>query len=121
MGAEVTAFSHSSSKAEDAQKLGADNFVVTGEKDFHTSLRHKFDVIVSTLGGEGLALQLPLALAAKEAGVKLFAPSEFSLPTDELTEEAFQSKNVFKAKLKEIGLPSTVYYTGLFTDFVLAP
>ena len=85
------------------------------------SLLSNIDVIVSTLGGEGLALQLPLAVAAKEAGVKLFAPSEFSLPTDELTEEAFQSKNVFKAKLKEIGLPFTVYYTGLFTDIVLAP
>ena len=79
------------------------------------------DVIVSTIGGAGLALQSDLATAAKEAGVKLFVPSEFGLPTDELTEGVFQSKNVFKAKLKEIGLPFAAYYTGLFTDFALAP
>ena len=79
------------------------------------------DVIVSTIGGAGLALQSNLATAAKEAGVKLFVPSEFGLPTDELTEGVFQSKNVFKAKLKEIGLPFAAYYTGLFTDFALAP
>ena len=49
------------------------------------------------------------------------ARGALGLPTDELTEGVFQSKNVFKAKLKEIGLPFAAYYTGLFTDFALAP
>lgn len=44
----MTAISHSTSKSEDAHKLGADNFVVTGEKGFHENLRHNFDLIIST-------------------------------------------------------------------------
>jgi alcohol dehydrogenase (NADP+) len=34
MGAEVVVFSHSVSKAPDAIKLGADKFILTGDKDF---------------------------------------------------------------------------------------
>lgn len=48
LGAEVTAFSHSASKAEDAHKLGADEIIITNEKNFHEGLRHKFDIIIST-------------------------------------------------------------------------
>lgn len=42
---------------------------------------HGTEVIISTLNGEGLTAQDKIAEAAKEAGVKLFAPSEFGVPT----------------------------------------
>ena len=48
LGAEVTAISHSASKSEDARKLGADEFIVTGEEGFHEGFQHKFDIIIST-------------------------------------------------------------------------
>lgn len=44
---------------------------------------HKVEVIISTIGGGGLEAQRVLADAAKLAGtVKVFAPSEFGMPTN---------------------------------------
>jgi saccharopine dehydrogenase-like NADP-dependent oxidoreductase len=42
---------------------------------------HGVEVVISTLNAEGVASQNKIAEAAKEAGVKLFAPSEFGVPT----------------------------------------
>lgn len=79
------------------------------------------EVVVSTLGGVGVVSQFDIAAAAKDVGVKLFVPSEFGLVTDLITDSVYASKNEVKAKLKEIDLPFTIYYTGLFPDMVLAP
>jgi hypothetical protein len=43
---------------------------------------HKVEVLVSALAYGALPSQSPIADAAKEAGVKLFVPSEFGLPTE---------------------------------------
>lgn len=48
MGAEVYAFTHSSSKMEDIKKMGADHVVDTGKKDYHKALARTLDLIVST-------------------------------------------------------------------------
>ena len=79
------------------------------------------EVVVSTLGGAGGVSQFDIAAAAKDVGVKLFVPSEVGLVTDLITDSAYASKNEVKAKLKEIDLPFTIYYTGLFPDMILAP
>lgn len=82
------------------------------------------DVVVSTLGGgpEAFASQSALAKAAKEAGVQIFVPSEFGNPTDEVDHPLLAKKNDFKKReSKELGLPFAAFYTGPFTDFVLAP
>lgn len=49
MGAEVTVFSTSPGKEEDARKLGADNFVVTREPQNLTPLASTFDFILDTV------------------------------------------------------------------------
>ena len=49
MGAEVTVFSTSPSKEEDAKKLGAHNFVVTNKPENMKPLKGKFDFILDTV------------------------------------------------------------------------
>ena len=82
------------------------------------------DVLVSTLGGDAAGLfkaQNTVATAAKDAGVKLFVPSEFSTPSENQTQPILAQKDAFKRKLKEIGLPYAAYYTGAFADQLFAP
>ena len=43
---------------------------------------HNVDVVVSALAYGALPAQRPIADAAKEAGVKLFVPSEYGMPTE---------------------------------------
>ncbi|KZW02670.1 NAD(P)-binding protein [Exidia glandulosa HHB12029] len=77
-------------------------------------------VVVSTLSGPGLALQIGLADAAQKAGVKLFVPSEFGSKSHEAPSLGlFDLKKNTVKHLKEIGLPYTVFYTGLFADLPL--
>jgi len=52
MGAEVTVFSHSESKKEDALAMGADHFVVTKDPDVLTPLKSSFDLILNTVSAE---------------------------------------------------------------------
>jgi uncharacterized zinc-type alcohol dehydrogenase-like protein len=49
MGAEVTVFSHSPSKKEDARKLGAHNFVITKNPEDMSPLAGKYDFILDTV------------------------------------------------------------------------
>ncbi|KAG0693349.1 hypothetical protein DFH29DRAFT_992382 [Suillus ampliporus] len=58
-----------------------------------------------------------LADAAKEAGVKLFVPSEFILPQIAKGGIAFQ-KTDFAVYAKSIGLPTLRVFNGLFHEFV---
>ncbi|MDQ3750794.1 MAG: NAD(P)-dependent alcohol dehydrogenase [Acidobacteriota bacterium] len=61
MGAEVTVFSTSPSKEEDARKLGAHNFVVTKEPENMKPLAGKFDFILDTISaGHDLNMYLNL-------------------------------------------------------------
>ncbi|KAH8116026.1 GroES-like protein [Phellopilus nigrolimitatus] len=48
LGCEVYAFSHSTSKKEDALKMGADRFVITSEQGFHAKHTMALDLIIST-------------------------------------------------------------------------
>lgn len=79
---------------------------------------NKVDVLISTVTFffGGVVVQDVLADAAKEAGVKLFVPSEFSVspPTVGLAHE----KYAFAVYAKSIGLPTLRVYNGLFHDFV---
>lgn len=56
LGAQVTVFSHSPSKAVDAVRLGADKFVSTADKDFAEDLQDTFDFILSTADANKLPL-----------------------------------------------------------------
>jgi len=56
--------------------------------------------------------------AANEAGVKLFVPSEFGMPTEGSTDPFTKPKADFAAHLKTIGLPSVRLYTGAFIHYI---
>ncbi|KAG1900439.1 uncharacterized protein F5891DRAFT_1145920 [Suillus fuscotomentosus] len=79
---------------------------------------NKVDVLISTVTFffGGVVVQDVLADAAKEAGVKLFVPSEFGVspPAAGLAHE----KHAFAVYAKSIGLPTLRVYNGLFHDFV---
>jgi uncharacterized zinc-type alcohol dehydrogenase-like protein len=52
MGAETTVFSHSASKAEDSQALGADHFVVTSDVDALKNHELRYDIIVNSTSAD---------------------------------------------------------------------
>jgi hypothetical protein len=78
------------------------------------------DAIVATLGFTGLQLQVPIAKAAKAAGVRLFAPSEFGVPTDS-SSGPFAVKHVIAEEIHALGLPTARVFTGGFSDFIWGP
>ena len=79
------------------------------------------DVVVSTISGEALDVQGKIAEAAKEAGVKLFVPSEFGGVTEGETEGLFGQKASILDQLKAVRIPYAVFYTGPFADYIWAP
>ena len=79
------------------------------------------DVVISTVGGPAFARQIDLITAAKLASVKLFVPSEFGGPTDNTTDGVFLKKRQVQTRLKELGLPYSLFYTGPFSDFAFIP
>ncbi|KAG2152622.1 uncharacterized protein EDB93DRAFT_1082967 [Suillus bovinus] len=79
---------------------------------------NKVDVLISTVTFVfgGVVVQHVLADAAKEAGVKLFVPSEFGVPPGAVG--LAHEKHAFAVYAKSIGLPTLRIYNGLFNDFV---
>ncbi|EJD07569.1 NAD-binding protein [Fomitiporia mediterranea MF3/22] len=75
------------------------------------------DVVISTLVVADV--QEGLAIGAKEAGVKLFVPSEFGNPIDGPTELIWGQKAALKKKLEdEMNLPYAVFYNGPWADYM---
>lgn len=68
-----------------------------------------------------LGAQQDLGKAAKAAGVKLFVPSEFGVPKEDATEGGFGQKNAVLRRLKDIGLPYTIFHTGPMPDMLFLP
>ena len=79
------------------------------------------DVVISTISTSALGVQVGIAKAAKEAGVKLFVPSEFGGVKAEETEGLIGEKAGIRNQLKTLGLPYTVFYTGIYSDFIWEP
>ncbi|KAI9507198.1 NAD-P-binding protein [Russula earlei] len=78
-------------------------------------------VVICTISGAALDVQRKIAEAAKEAGVKLFIPSEFGGITEGETEGLFGQKANIQDELKVLGIPYTFFYTGPFADYIWAP
>jgi len=70
LGAEVTVFSHSPSKADDAASLGADHFVVSTDADQMAACRLGFDILINSVSAP-LDPSMYLALL-KLGGVLVF-------------------------------------------------
>jgi uncharacterized zinc-type alcohol dehydrogenase-like protein len=49
LGANVTLFSRSSGKEQDARRLGADNIVISTDQGQMTAVKYKFDLIIDTV------------------------------------------------------------------------
>lgn len=80
------------------------------------------DVVLSAITFSAITeAQVPLAEAAKQAGVKLFLPSEYGEKTDTLEGGILLPKKLFQDKLRALGLPFALVYNGPFPDFVLTP
>ena len=83
---------------------------------------HGVDVVISALGGDAIQVQLPIAEAAKAAGVKLFVPSEFGNPTTgDHSPGPLRPKSDLHAILKKLGLPYTLFFTGPWPDYCFVP
>ncbi|KAJ7751903.1 hypothetical protein DFH07DRAFT_825835 [Mycena maculata] len=80
--------------------------------------QHKVDVVLSTIATPALEVQKSLVEAAKLAAVKLFAPSEYGMPTEGHTEGFLGEKNRFAESVKAAGIPYVRFYTGMFTEWV---
>jgi hypothetical protein len=79
------------------------------------------DVVISTISPVALGLQLGIAEASKEAGVKLFVPSEFGGPTEGVKEGLFGTKSRVQDQLKSMGIPYALFYTGPHVDRLWGP
>ncbi|KZV60712.1 NAD-P-binding protein [Peniophora sp. CONT] len=79
------------------------------------------DVVITTLTDAALRMQVPIAEAAKAAGVQLFVPSEFGMPSDGVTDSVHVAKVEINKKIHALGLPITLFYTGNFADWVWLP
>ena len=75
------------------------------------------DVVICTIANPALGMQVGIAQAAKEAGVKLFVPSEFGGISTEDPEGLFGQKASVQNQLKALGLPYTLFYNGIYSDF----
>ncbi|KAI0302960.1 NAD-P-binding protein [Russula brevipes] len=78
------------------------------------------DVVISTIASSALDLQIGIAEAAKEAGVRLFIPSEFGGSTEGKTEGMFGRKARIHSQLKAVGIPYALFFTGPYADFLWA-
>jgi len=79
------------------------------------------DVVICTISRTALDLQVGIAAAATEAGVKLFVPSEFGNVSVGETEGLFGEKSVIQTELKAVDISYTNFYTGPFADFLWSP
>lgn len=79
------------------------------------------DVVISTIASVALGLQPGIAEAAKEAGVKLFIPSEFGVPAEGATEGVLGAKARVQDQLEAMGVPYALINTGPYADNLWGP
>lgn len=91
----VVAISRSSAKKDDALKLGADDFIATGEEpDWTSTHRGSLDLIVSTVSGPNMPIQQYLDLLAFQGTLVQVGAPEEGLPAFNPMAIAFRRLNV---------------------------
>ena len=106
------------SKAEKGAQIAPVNY---SDKTALVSALAGIDVVISALPNAVLDQQVLVAEAAKEAGVKAFAPSEFGMATDKGNEGPLAAKKNSVQKIQDLGLPTTLFFTGGFADWIWLP
>ncbi|KAF7328891.1 NmrA domain-containing protein [Mycena venus] len=76
---------------------------------------HKVEVVISTVTTAAVGTQTVLVDAAKSAGVKLFAPSEFGMSTEG---DVNNPKNKIIEYIKNVGIPYARFFNGMITEFL---
>ncbi|KAI0269403.1 NAD-P-binding protein [Gloeopeniophorella convolvens] len=79
------------------------------------------DVVISAISPRAVGIQTTIAEAAKEAGVKLFLPSEWGGDTEGASEGPFGQKAAIQTHLKALDLPYALFFTGPFSDYIFTP
>ncbi|KAF9247019.1 hypothetical protein BU15DRAFT_69863 [Melanogaster broomeanus] len=79
--------------------------------------RFKCDVVICAVNHEHLEVQPPTLEAANNAGVKLYVPSEFGIPS-EGQDGILAKKSEFVDLLRATGMPYTRLYAGILMDFI---
>ncbi|KAF8530798.1 NAD-P-binding protein [Gautieria morchelliformis] len=77
------------------------------------------DVVFSALRDDGLHIQPNVIRAAKEANVKLYVPSEYGRNTLGDKSEYLKPKADAHDLLKELHLPYTLFFTGMWSELLL--
>ncbi|KAI9437594.1 NAD-P-binding protein [Lactarius indigo] len=75
-------------------------------------------VVISTISTFAIDAQVHIAQAAKAAGAEAFIPSEFGGPTENLKDNTLGIKGAIHTKLREVGPPLLLVYTGPFSDML---
>jgi len=90
---------------------------VTKPETYKDQIHH--DVVFSPLGVPLWHLQTELARASKEAGVKLFVPSEYGFSVSKLRDAPIMQKKLqTRAELVKLGIPHLFVETGPFYEFL---
>ncbi|KAH9978219.1 NmrA-like domain-containing protein [Lactifluus volemus] len=95
--------------------------VIPVDYNDHQSMKNALvgvDVAICTIAIPALKVQEGIVRAAKDAGVKLFVPSEFGGTTEGETEGFFGEKASIQDQLRDLNLPYAVFYTGSFSDYI---
>ncbi|KAJ7454696.1 hypothetical protein FB451DRAFT_1279004 [Mycena latifolia] len=79
---------------------------------------HQVEVVLSAITTMAAAAQTSLVEAARLAAVKLFAPSEYGMPTEGQAEGPLGAKNQIAEALKAAAIPTIRFYVGIFTDII---
>ncbi|KAL5636550.1 hypothetical protein ACGC1H_000490 [Rhizoctonia solani] len=80
------------------------------------------DVLISTVAAAGLtSAQIPLIKAAKQAGVKVFFPSEYGGNFPETKSPLLQEKKAVVKAARDHGLPVTTLNNGGFPEYIFIP
>ncbi|KAF8845746.1 NAD(P)-binding protein [Paxillus ammoniavirescens] len=79
--------------------------------------RHNCEVVISAVNHYHLEVQPPTLEAAKNAGVKLYLPSDYGFPS-EGQDGILAQKSEFVDRIKATGIPYTRLYCGLLMDFI---
>ncbi|KAF3014178.1 hypothetical protein E8E14_004159 [Neopestalotiopsis sp. 37M] len=92
-----------------------------GPKDELVKLLTGIDVVISCIYWANLNDQIPLAEAAKEAGVKRFVPSSFQTPAPRGVMRLADMKDDVLAAIQRLHLPWTVIDVGWWSNPVVPP
>ncbi|KAG6832909.1 hypothetical protein H0H92_004793 [Tricholoma furcatifolium] len=83
-----------------------------------TLQEHRVEVVISTLNVDGLSSQNTIGEASKGAGIKLFLPSEFSVPTQGSKAGLFAKKDKRTKYIQSLGIPTCRIYNGFFMEMI---